>query len=201
MEVLARRLLTIFEESLGLEAGWFTPHCDLDQSTLAANYYSNEIDSGHEPSPYRFKAHVDGSLLTILYQDDGPGSLQLHQRGRGWGDVLPVEGTFVVNLGELMARWTNDHFVATPHRVLRPPAELESIPRLSAPFFFKPNHDAVVAPIPELLATGEAAKYDPVSGRDWLSRDQRATLDGYDSTVRFEELAAVTPILQRDIDA
>jgi isopenicillin N synthase-like dioxygenase len=195
MEALAARLLRIFEAALGLPDGWFAPYVDHDPSTQAANYYSDEIDAGHDPTPYRFKAHMDGSVITILYQDNGPGSLQLHQRGVGWADVASVPGTFVVNLGELLARWTNDRFVATPHRVLKP-TTTDPTPRISAPFFLKANVDAVIAPIPELLAPGEEPRYPPVTGLDWLVGDAKQRDADNDSTRRFEALADADPLLR-----
>lgn len=193
MEALAGRILRVFERGLGLPDGWFADKVAHDPSTQAANYYSDDIDSGHEPSPFRFKAHVDGSIITILYQDDGPGSLQLHQRGMGWRDVAAVPGTFVVNIGELMERWTNDRFVATPHRVLQP-VEPTPQPRISAPFFLKAGFDAVIAPIPKLLGPDEAPKYPPVTGRAWLTKGQDDIYQGNDSTVQFAERAAAQQI-------
>lgn len=195
MEGLAARLLRIFESALDLPDGWFGDKVDKDPSSLAMNYYSNDIDAGHEPSPYRFKAHVDGSVITVLHQDNGPGCLQLHQRGIGWGDVKAVPGTFVVNIGELMARWTNDRFVATPHRVLKP-AEEETAPRMSAPFFLKPNVDATIAPIERLVWPGTPPKYPPVTGLDWLTGDAKQRYAMNDSTVRFAALAAADPLLR-----
>jgi isopenicillin N synthase-like dioxygenase len=194
MEALARRILRVFELGLGLPDGWFEDKIAHDPSTQAGNYYSNEIESGHEPSPFRFKAHVDGSIITVLYQDDGPGSLQLHQRGKGWRDVASVPGTFVVNIGELMERWTNDRFVATPHRVLKPLSDAEQTPRISAPFFLKADFDAVIAPIPELLAPGEQPKYEPVTGKGWLTKGQDDIYKGYDSTVQFANRAELHDI-------
>lgn len=193
MEALAGRILRVFERGLGLPVGWFADKVEHDPSTQAANYYSNEIESGHEPSPFRFKAHVDGSIITILYQDDGPGSLQLHQRGMGWRDVTAVPGTFVVNIGELMERWTNDRFVATPHRVLKPHDDVGA-PRISAPFFLKADFDAVIAPIQELLAPGETPKYQPITGKAWLTKGQEDISKGYDSTVQFAERAVANEI-------
>lgn len=186
MEALSGRILRVMEASLGLPVGWFAERLVHDPSTLVANYYSRHIDSGHEPSPFRFKAHVDGSVITILHQDDGPGALQLHERGLGWRDVRPVPDTFVVNIGEVMERWTNDRFVATPHRVLTPPAG-DDHTRLSAPFFLKPDLDALVAPAPELLAAGTTPRYPAMTGRQWLLRSQDDIVAGYDSTVRFAE--------------
>lgn len=190
---LARHLLAIAEAWLGLPAGYFAPHVEKDHSALVANYYSFEIDPGFEPSPYRFKAHIDDScLLTILYQDDGPGGLQVHQRGTGWCDVAPVPGAYVVNIGGVLERWTNDRFVATPHRVVRP-AETETRPRLSVPFFFKPSHDAVIAAPAELIGPGDTAHYAPITGREWAARTHR---NDYDSPAAFARRAERDPVLQ-----
>jgi isopenicillin N synthase-like dioxygenase len=123
--------------------------------------------------------------------------LQLHHRGLGWRNVEPVPGTFVVNIGELLARWTNDRLRATPHRVLAPvdPAE-QAMPRVSAPFFVKPNLDARIGPIPELLAPGEQPRYPTITSRQWLG-GYLADIDaGYDSTEKFAELAKADPGLR-----
>jgi isopenicillin N synthase-like dioxygenase len=196
IEHIASRLLRAFERGLGLADGWFAPHVKFSPSTLAANYYSNDIDSGHEPSPFRFPAHTDEDIFTILYQDEGPGSLQLHQRGEGWRNVVPVPGTFVVNIGELMARWTNDKLRATPHRVLAPKNPAEERPRMSAPFFFKPDLDAVIGPIPELLDAGEEPRYETYTGRGWLRRAQENIDSGYDTSKQFAEREAADPTLR-----
>ncbi|MET0908594.1 MAG: 2-oxoglutarate and iron-dependent oxygenase domain-containing protein [Ilumatobacteraceae bacterium] len=196
MEALARRILHLVELGLEIPAGTLTAMVERDTSTQAANYYSDDIESGHEPSPFRFKAHMDGSVITILYQDDGPGSLQLHQRGAGWRDVAPVAGTFVMNIGEVMARWTNDRFVATPHRVLKPSPSESSTPRISAPFFLKPAVDAVVGPLDVLVADGDDPHYPTMSGRGWLTKGQADIYAGNDSTKQFEALAAANPALR-----
>lgn len=194
MEALAARMMRIFEHALGLAAGRFAGFVDRDLSNQAVNYYSDDIESGHEPSPYRFKAHRDGSMFTIVYQDDGPGSLQLYRRGSGWLDVAAIEGTFVINTGEILERYTNGRWVATPHRVLNPPADAPKVPRISAPYFVKPNLDAPIAPLPELLGDDTAA-FDAFTGRTWSQRNLKNVDDGYDSTRQFEDLVATDPSL------
>ncbi|TDT16893.1 isopenicillin N synthase-like dioxygenase [Ilumatobacter fluminis] len=197
MDALTQRLMRVFEAGLGLTNGRLSEFVGNDPSTLVANYYSDDIDAGHEPSPFRFKAHRDGDIFTMLSQDDGPGSLQLHQRHRGWRDVLPVPGTYVVNIGEQLERLTNDRFVATPHRVLTPPEGSDrSIPRMSSPFFVKASLDATIAPLPELVGPGEDPHYEPITGRDWLNRNIADIYAGNDSTVRFEQLADSDPSLR-----
>ena len=196
MDELAAKLLRAFELGLGLADGWFGTQLRKDPSTQAANYYSFDIDSGHEPSAFRFKAHLDSDVFTMLYQDDGPGSLQLYQRDSGWRNVAPVAGTYVVNIGEVMARWTNDRLVATPHRVLAPVDPGELRPRMSAPFFLKPDLDATVGPIPELLEPGEVPRYPTMTGREWLLKLQVDIDSGYDTTEQFAERAEADPSLR-----
>ena len=101
-----------------------------------------------------------------------------------------------MNIGEVMARWTNDRFVATPHRVLHPAPEHATQPRISAPFFLKPDLDAEVGPIAALIGTGDAAHYPTTSGRGWLRKGQDDIYAGYDSTKQFEALAENDPVLR-----
>ena len=184
VEALSDRILTVMEVALGLPAGWFAARLDHDPSTLVANWYSRDIESGHEPSPFRFKAHVDGSVITILHQDDGPGALQLHQRHTGWRDVTAMPGTFVVNIGEVMERWTNDRFVATPPRA--GPARRRVAPPSVGPVLPEAEPRRRGGPGPRAGDRGVAgARYEPMTGKQWLLRGQADIRGGYDSTVQF----------------
>ena len=82
-----------------------------------------------------------------------------------WIDVEPTPGAFTCNIGDMMARWTNGLYRATPHRVLRPATGA----RISIPFFFEPNYDAVIAPLPRCCEiTGRSAMWPPVVYGDHL---------------------------------
>jgi isopenicillin N synthase-like dioxygenase len=175
MEVLAARMLQIFAVALGLDQDWFADKIDQHLGTMSANRYPAQPEPPAE-NQLRARAHVDFSTLTILYQDDSPGGLQVHRRGVGWIDVPCVPGSFVVNLGDLMGRWTNDQWVATPHRVVNPPREQAMTQRFSLPFFHLPNHDAVIEPIPSCVSDATPARYAPVLAGDWAGarRDGRS---------------------------
>ncbi len=190
MELLVERLLEMVELGLGTAPGSLTSMLEHHLSTQVINYYSDDIDSGHEPSPYRFKAHHDGSLITVLSQNDGPGPLQLYHREAGWLDVAAVDDTFIVNAGEILTRLTNGRFPATPHRVLQPPADAPKTARMSTPFFFKPGLDARIAPLPELITDPESSRFEPHTGRSWYLRNQANIDNGYDSTKQYEDLAS-----------
>ena len=76
----------------------------------------------------------------------------------------PVPGTFVMNVGDILARWSNDRFVSTPHRVLNRSGR----ERYSQPFFFDPSMDRTIEALPTCVAPNERPKYEPVIYRDYL---------------------------------
>ncbi len=89
-------------------------------------------------------AHKDYGFLTLLLQDT-VGGLQVQREDGRFDDVPPLDGAFVVNLGELLEVATNGYLLATNHRVVSPPGATE---RFSVPFFYNPRLDAKVAPLP-----------------------------------------------------
>jgi isopenicillin N synthase-like dioxygenase len=111
-------------------------------------------------------AHTDYGTLTVL-TDDGVGGLQVMRRDGRWIDVSVPEDAVVVNLGDLMAIWTNDRWVSTPHRVVNPP----EVDRYSMPLFVTPPFRAGISCLPTCLEPGEQPRYEPlVSGPYLLSR-------------------------------
>jgi isopenicillin N synthase-like dioxygenase len=111
-------------------------------------------------------AHTDYGTLTVL-ADDGVGGLQVMRRDGKWLDVSVPDDAVVVNLGDLMAIWTNDRWVSTPHRVVNPP----DTDRYSLPLFVTPPFHASISCLDSCLAPGERPRYEPlVSGPYLLSR-------------------------------
>lgn len=99
----------------------------------------------HDPAPegsWGVGRHTDYGVLTLLAQDDS-GGLQVQNKAGEWIDAPPVDGTFVVNIGDMLETWTSGRYRATPHRVVKQTAR----DRLSAPFFFDPAFDCVVRPL------------------------------------------------------
>jgi len=174
MERLSWTIYRLMERALGLPAGWFEPFNDRHASPMIANFYPPVREA--LPGQLRAGAHTDYGSFTIVYQDDAPGGLQVSDHQGGWVDIAPRSDTFAVNLGDLMARWTNDRWVSTVHRVVLPPAAISAAGspwRISFPFFQQPNADAVIRCIPGCEGP-EGATYGPVtSGRNWYNKNVR----------------------------
>lgn len=167
MDALGLQVLSLMAEALGLPSDWFDDKFDRQSSYLACNHYPATGDRV-EPGTVRFDRHTDIGSLTLLYQDDGPGALQVLDRTDRWCDVPFRPGTYIVNLGDLMAKWTNDRWVATPHQVLAPPAS-ETRARFSVPYFQHPNYDALIECIPSCLEEGQTPRYPAVVAGDWAT--------------------------------
>ncbi|MGW2100728.1 isopenicillin N synthase family dioxygenase [Streptomyces olivaceoviridis] len=144
MERLATDLIRLFALALGLDRHFFDDKIDDGMSTLATNNY-HPLSGPPLPGQLRKGAHTDWGTLTILYQD-GAGGLEVEQKRRGRREVPFIQGSFVVNIGDLMAFWTTGRWVSTLHRV-RNPAERRTGARISIPFFHMPRHDAPVEPL------------------------------------------------------
>jgi isopenicillin N synthase-like dioxygenase len=170
MSALAQVLMRLFALGLDLEEIFFDSKIDRHISRLRIRNYPAQFTKPL-PGQLRAGAHSDYGSLTILATEDKPGGLQVRNAVGEWVDVPVIPGCFVVNLGDLMARWTNDAWMSTLHRVVNPPddAGAESR-RLSLVFFHNPNYDADVTCIPTCLKPGEAPKYPPTTSGEHLRR-------------------------------
>ncbi len=117
--------------------------------------------------------------MTILRTEDAPGGLQVQTRAGGWLDVQAVPGSFVVNLGDMMARWTNDRWTATLHRVAVPPADRRlGSRRQTIVFFHDPRADAVIECIPGCAAEANPPRYEPVTALEYVNAKAAAAQGG-----------------------
>ena len=119
---LAQRLLRAFAIALDLPEDWFVGKTDKHLSALRSNNYPDQAGMTEIPAgSIRCSAHTDYGTVTIL-RSGGPGlQVSKDKENPKWHDVPFVENGFVINLGDLMRRWTNDKWSSTLHRVINPP--------------------------------------------------------------------------------
>jgi isopenicillin N synthase-like dioxygenase len=98
--------------------------------------------------------HTDWELITILAQDD-TGGLEIQLPSGRWIPARPIPDTFIVNLGDLMARWTNDYYTSTPHRVMN--RSLRD--RYSATFFCCPAYYTQIEGLPSCVGVQRPSRY------------------------------------------
>ena len=160
LDILSRRLARYFALALDLPADWFADKLDRHGSQLRLLHYpapDRELDSGQ----LRCGAHTDLGMMTILRNQKAEGGLQVQPRGRDWIDAPAIDDTFVVNIGDLLMRWTNDRWVSTPHQVTVPEVEARARSRrLSIGYFTRPNYDAPISCIETCASAGTPAKYE-----------------------------------------
>ena len=179
MERLAETLMRIFALALGMPEAFFADKIDRHITAMRLNHYAEAIRPPL-PGQLRAGAHSDYGSLTILLATAGAGGLQVRGGDGAWIDVAPVPDTFIVNLGDLMAQWTNDRWVSTLHRVANPPPDrLAGSRRASIAFFHQPNHDALIECLPTCRSPDEPPRYAPTtSGAHLLAKTAKETGSG-----------------------
>jgi isopenicillin N synthase-like dioxygenase len=110
-----------------------------------------------EDNQFGFAPHIDTSFLTLLAQSALPG-LEVRTREGAWIRPPAVPGTFVLNTGEMLARYSNDRYVPTPHRVVNANNAL----RHAIPFFYGPSLGAVIRPVATCVGPDNPARYEPL---------------------------------------
>jgi isopenicillin N synthase-like dioxygenase/methylphosphotriester-DNA--protein-cysteine methyltransferase len=178
MEELTERLLRVFEQGLGLDPGFFRDKFNHHASTVRLLNYPNQIEEPLQ-GQLRCAAHYDFTAFTLLTVDDAPGGLQVQSRSGEWVDIPSIRDGIVLNVGDLMAGWTNDRWRSGLHRVLNPPRDARgSTRRLSLVYFVNPNYDALVECLPSCQDADHPALYPPVkAGEHRLQKVLIATSD------------------------
>jgi isopenicillin N synthase-like dioxygenase len=120
-------------------------------------------------------AHTDWGAVTVLAQDE-QGGLEVQLPSGQWVSAPPVADSFVVNLGDMMPRWTNDIYRSNLHRVVN--ASKSGLPRYSIPFFFEPNFEAPIEPIPGTVSNDKPRRYGPCTAGEHLRHMVEKTYGG-----------------------
>ena len=158
---LAFRLLRVLSLSLSL------PTDHLDQFFGKPMVFLRPLHYPPQPSDeaggrFAAGAHKDYGCLTVLWAPE-PG-LQISPSPGRWTDVTPLPDAFVVNLGDMLERWTGGKYASTTHRVVNP----RGVERHSCAFFFEPSFHTLVEELPGCRAEGEEPKYPPIVSGEYL---------------------------------
>jgi len=158
MHVFGTRLVAGLALSLGMEPKEFDNFCKEPISSLRLLHYPPHPPQAGE-NEFGAGAHTDFGGLTLLMQDDVGGLQVFDQNTDTWLDAPYIPGAYIVNLGDMIARWTNNRYRSTLHRVINRSGR----ERYSIPYFFTGNPDHVVACLPSCLEPGEEPKYAPTT--------------------------------------
>jgi isopenicillin N synthase-like dioxygenase len=160
LERVGEQMLPVLARALDLPAGWFAPHFagEAHINLRFLHYPPQEVDDDEQ---FGQGPHTDNSFITILARTEVPG-LAVRLPSGEWLAPPLIEGTFLVNLGNMMKRWSNDHFLSTPHGVLNDSGK----DRYSIAFFYSPSVDATIECVPTCTCADDPPRYPPAVYRD-----------------------------------
>lgn len=170
-------LMRLSALALDLPEDYFAPmYADPSLTLRFVNYPDQDNDP--LPGQLRYGEHHDYGAITILRQDSAPGGLEVMDLDGTWHEAKVIADSFVINVGDLLARWTNDRWRSTLHRVSNPSRDATgSTRRLSMVAFTGPAGDTEVSALPSCVSDHAPAKYDPVLAGDYIMSKIRASHD------------------------
>jgi isopenicillin N synthase-like dioxygenase len=119
--------------------------------------------------------------------------LEIHGVDGEWHPVRPAHGALLVNLGDAIARWTNEEWISTLHRVAPPRVGGTLVPRRSAAYFHDGNVDAVIEPLPSCVSAANPARYEPVTVGEHLAAKLAGSRGGQLNPHAAREAARLGP--------
>jgi isopenicillin N synthase-like dioxygenase len=167
------RMLPVFAVALDMPADFFAPFfADEGHANLRFLHYPPQ--DADDDNLFGQAPHTDNSFMTALARTDVPGlAVRLPPNGPMGGEWLAppiIPGTFLINLGNMMRRWSNDRFLSTPHGVLND----SGTDRYSIAYFHSPNPDSVIECLPSCVSADNPARYPPAVYRDLVLEFYRA---------------------------
>jgi isopenicillin N synthase-like dioxygenase len=172
---LGLRILTCLAKGLGADPDIFVRAYERPLGRGQLVYYPALGEADVAAQRFGAAEHSDFGVLTILKQD-GLGGLQVRNRSDEWIEAMPIENTFVCNIGDLLERWTNGRLVSTPHRVLNRSGKS----RFSIPIFCDPSSDAVVDPR-DFDPDADISILPPIAAGAYIAAKNRKNFSHYET--------------------
>lgn len=166
MQQLALQLLRALALAIGMDETFFISKFNEPLSVFRMIHYPG---LPKEKGRIVCGSHTDYGIVTLLYQDTA-GGLQVRSLDGKWIDAPAIPGSFVVNIGDMMAMWSNDRYKSNFHRVLNP-----GVDRISMPFFCEPNPETLISCLPHCCDTTHPVKCPPVKAGEWLQKRFKQT--------------------------
>ncbi|WP_180074472.1 MULTISPECIES: isopenicillin N synthase family oxygenase [unclassified Acinetobacter] len=170
---LAQRIMQLLALSLSLDESYFDDCCIDPMITLKMLCYPPHPVGADEYS-FGVGAHTDWGSITILAQDEC-GGLEVCLPDGTWVAAPPIKDTFIVNLGDLIPRWSNDLYKSNPHRVRNLFSKGQS--RYSIPFFYGPNYMTPINALPGTVKDGEIYRYAPCTAGEHMEQMYQQAYD------------------------
>lgn len=162
MTAMAGRFTRLLALALDLEEDFFAPHFAHPTTWLRLLHYPPHPAAAPDDQ-YGAAPHTDYGFITLLAQDD-LGGLEVRARDGGWIAAPPIPGTLIVNVADMLARWSNDRWTSTPHRV----RNLSDRDRYSLPFFYDTDTRSRIECLPGCSGSDMPARYAPVVFGDYV---------------------------------
>jgi isopenicillin N synthase-like dioxygenase len=162
------RMLPPFAVALGMPADFFAPYFS-DEAHANLRFLHYPPQDSNADNTFGQGPHTDNSFMTALARTEVPG-LAVRLPSGEWFAPPVIAGTFLINLGNIMRRWSNDRFLSTPHGVLN----ASGTDRYSIAYFHSPNPDRVIECLPSCTGPDNPPRYPPAVYRDLVLEFYRA---------------------------
>ena len=189
---VARTMTRIFADALGLDDDFFPEHTDHSLDLMRMNNYAlpEGTDITLDGELMGMGEHTDFGIVTILWADQVRG-LQVLGTDGTWNDVQPAEGALLINLGDVTARWTNEQWMSTLHRVKPPIIDGTIQRRRSVAFFHDGNVEAVIKTLPWCVDDEHPDLYEPVTISEHIAAKLAGSRAGVKNAKAVRESARV----------
>jgi isopenicillin N synthase-like dioxygenase len=166
--VLGQALFRGFALALAMPEEFFDDKISKPMAQLRAIHYPRQEAFAQSSADIGIGAHTDYECFTILAQSAS--GLHVRNRAGEWIAAPPIEGALIINIGDMMERWTNDRFVSTVHRVVNSSGRK----RFSLAFFFGANYGTVVECLPTCQSPDNPPRYTPTIAGEWTVNNIKA---------------------------